>query len=430
MALDISNSARVFEYTLAALELALILQLVQMPFAVWADSYISKREKRILLIVSLIVLTLIIQGHLDFIISTHAIKTFEYNAILATAVSVYGYIFRPVVLVLFIMMTNPSARARAAWVLVAINAVVYMTAFFSSVSISFDDNGHFHRGPLGYTCFAVSFLLLAYLVYVSVVAFKGNKRSDMIIPIFVAVVIVAACGIDLFCPVSIPVSFLMCAITNGSVFYYLWIHLRFIREHERSMLAESRIQIMMSQIQPHFLYNTLASIQALCATDPPKAAKTVEMFADYLRQNLESLGDSDLIPLNKELEHCRIYTQIELLMFPEIDIEYKIGDSSFMLPALTIQPLVENAIRHGVRGIKDPKVTVLTYKDEEYHNIIIEDNGRGFDAADPANTGGKHIGIRNVRERLEKMCSGSLEVVSNIGKGCRITIRIPVKKEV
>ena len=117
-------------------------------------------------------------------------------------------------------------------------------------------------------------------------------------------------------------------------------------------------------------------------------------------------------------------------MFPEISIEYKISDSSFMLPALTIQPLVENSIRHGVRGIKGPKVTVSTYKNDDEHIIIIEDNGRGFDSTDPANMGGKHIGIRNVRERLEKMCSGSLEVFSAPGKGCKVTIKIPVKKEI
>lgn len=428
MTFEFSNSARLFTYTLAALELALILQLVQMSFAVWSDSYISKRERRILLIISLIVLTLIIQGHFDFLIGENVIGL--QSAILATAVSVYGYICRPIVIVLFIIMTDPEGRILPAWILCAINAVVHMTAFFSSIAISFDDNGRFHRGPLGYTCFVISLILLVYLLILSIRVFKSNRNIEMFIPLFITAVIVITCGIDLISNVSLPVSFLMCAITSGSVFYYLWLHLKFAREHERSLLAESRIQIMMSQIQPHFLYNTLASIQALCATDPPKAAKTVEMFADYLRQNLESLGDSELIPLNKELEHSRIYTQIELLMFPEINIEYKIGDSSFMLPALTIQPLVENSIRHGVRGIKDPKVTVSTYKNDEDHIIIIEDNGRGFDSTDPANTGGKHIGIRNVRERLEKMCSGSLEVFSSPGKGCRVTIKIPVKKEV
>jgi len=427
MSFEYFDSARIFSYTLAALDLALILQLVQMSFAVWSDSYISKRERRILLIISLLVLSLIIQGHLDFLIG---IDVFGSNkAFLATVVSVYGYICRPIVIVLFILMTDQAGRIMPAWILCGINAVIHMTAFLSSIAISFDSSGRFHRGPLGYTCFVISFILLVYLLILSVRIFKSNRNIEMFIPLFITAVIFITCGIDLTTAASLPVSFLMCAITSGSVFYYLWLHLKFAREHERSLLAESRIQIMMSQIQPHFLYNTLASIQALCATDPPKAAKTVEMFADYLRQNLESLGDSELIPLNKELEHSRIYTQIELLMFPMIKIEYKINDSSFMLPALTIQPLIENAIRHGVRGIKDPKVTVSTFRNDDHHIVVIEDNGRGFDSSDPANTGGKHIGIRNVRERLEKMCLGSLDVFSSPGKGCRVTIKIPVKKE-
>ena len=122
MTYNFTDSSRLFIYTLAALELVLILQLVQMSFAVWSDSYISKRERRILLIISLIVLTLIIQGHLDFMVGQNVIGS--HNPLIATAVSVYGYVFRPVVIVLFILMTDQTGRVAPAWILCAINAVI------------------------------------------------------------------------------------------------------------------------------------------------------------------------------------------------------------------------------------------------------------------------------------------------------------------
>jgi sensor histidine kinase YesM len=202
------------------------------------------------------------------------------------------------------------------------------------------------------------------------------------------------------------------------------------RKREQSLMAEQRIQIMMSQIQPHFLYNTLSTIQALCRKDPELAAQTVEKLGDYLRQNLAALGQSDLIPFNKELEHTRIYVDIEKLMSPDMEIEYQINDYNFLLPALTIQPLVENAIRHGIRGVKGGRITISARRDEGYHTIEITDNGKGFDVNDTLDTaGGKHIGIRNVSERVEKMCDGTLDVESTPGTGTTVTIFIPFREE-
>ncbi len=411
---------------MAVLDAALILQLLQMSFAVWADSYITKKEKTVLLIIGGLIVLLLIQGHIDFFTGAHMISVPGHNSLFATAVSVCGYILRPVLIASFIWLTDADAPKWPVWGLVGINTVVYIISIFFPVAIWFSDNADFHRGPLWFTCLAVSFLLIIYLFVLSVRSYTQRRHIDMVLPLFITSTIIAASVVDLIVKISMPVSFLMCTIVSGSVFYYLWMHLKQAREHETSLMAESRIQIMMSQIQPHFLYNTLASIQALCAKDPPKAAHTVEIFANYLRQNLESLGESELIPLKKELEHTRIYTEIELLMFPEIMIDYRISDQSFRLPALTIQPLVENSIRHGVRGVANPSINIITRREGNEHVIEIIDNGRGFDTTDITMMSGKHIGIRNVRERIEKMCGGSVTVTSSVGSGCTVIIRIPV----
>ena len=222
-----------------------------------------------------------------------------------------------------------------------------------------------------------------------------------------------------------PISFLTIAIVTGCVFYYIWLHLQFVRAHERDLETAQRVKIMMTQIQPHFLFNALNTIRALYAKDSPLADKTLEDFSAYLRQNLESLSQADLIPIDKELEHTRLYAEIEVLRFPNIRVEYHIEDEDFRIPALTIQPLVENAIRHGVRSRKDGLVTVSTVREAGAHRITVQDNGVGFDTKQEKSTEGAHIGLQNVKERVEQMCGGSMILKSEIGKGTSVMLLIP-----
>ena len=181
----------------------------------------------------------------------------------------------------------------------------------------------------------------------------------------------------------------------------------------------------MSQIQPHFLYNTLSTVQALCRIDPEKASEVTEKFAKYLRQNLESLDKDECIPIKKELEHTRIYSEIEMVRFPQIEIIYDIKDEDFSIPALSIQPMVENAIRHGVRIREHGVVSISTDFGERFHKIVIKDNGKGFDVKSLETMESSHIGVKNVKERIEKMCNGVVNIESTIGEGTTITIRIP-----
>jgi sensor histidine kinase YesM len=218
------------------------------------------------------------------------------------------------------------------------------------------------------------------------------------------------------------------AIVSCNLFYYIWLHLNFVREHEDDLMAHQRVQIMVSQIQPHFLYNTLSTIQALCHSDPEKAADTVEKFGTYLRQNIDSLNQTELIPFNKELEHTRVYVDIEQIRFPSISVRYDIDDVKdvdFDLPALTIQPMVENAIRHGVRSRKHGEIVVAAHKVDDNYVITIRDNGKGFDTSLLMNQDNSHIGIQNVKERIEDQCKGTFIIESTPGEGTLVTFRIP-----
>jgi len=131
------------------------------------------------------------------------------------------------------------------------------------------------------------------------------------------------------------------------------------------------------------------------------------------------------IRFSKELEHIRCYTEIELIRFPDMTVRYDIQTEEFLLPALTVQPLVENAIKHGLMGLEEGgTVTISAYEEQTDYCICVSDDGIGFDVSDLVDTK-KHIGIRNVRERLQAMCGGSLTIESQPGAGTRVQIRIP-----
>jgi sensor histidine kinase YesM len=192
-------------------------------------------------------------------------------------------------------------------------------------------------------------------------------------------------------------------------------------------LQESQISIMLSQIQPHFLYNTLNSIYQLCETNPMRARSMVNFFAEYLRNNLSSLEEPGLISFETELSHIKTYLEIEKIRFEDsLEIEYDIKCVDFSLPVLTVQPIVENAVKHGTSKKRGGgKVTISTDESKESHIIKVFDTGCGFDPSKPKDDGKRHVGIENVRQRLFNMCGGSLSIESEVGKGTLATIIIP-----
>lgn len=195
-------------------------------------------------------------------------------------------------------------------------------------------------------------------------------------------------------------------------------------------LEESRISIMLSQIQPHFLYNSLSSISYLCEIDPMAAQKAINDFSDYLRGNMDSLKLTKPIPFDKELEHIRIYLSLEKLRFDdELHIVYDIQTTGFRLPALTVQPLVENAVRYGVSKKEGGgTVTIATREHEDYIEIIVSDDGVGYEQNAVQEDGRTHVGIDNVRSRLAAMVDGIMEISSVKDVGTKVTIKLPKEK--
>ena len=214
----------------------------------------------------------------------------------------------------------------------------------------------------------------------------------------------------------------------------LLIYIRIFLEKEKK-IAEQQVELtkqstalMISQIQPHFLYNVLTTISNLCVTDPEEAEETTVLFSQYLRTNLDSLRNQEPVPFATELSHIRTYVELEKKRFGDIlNVEYDIKEQNFMVPSLGIQPIVENSIKHGIRGKNAPgHIKISTYKSDNGYKVIIEDDGVGFDMNMPPKEDGRsHVGMINVKERLRQMCGATTEVESSPGNGCRTEITIP-----
>lgn len=197
-------------------------------------------------------------------------------------------------------------------------------------------------------------------------------------------------------------------------------------------LVEMRNRIALSQIKPHFLYNTLNSIYVLCDLDKEQAKTAVNNLSNYLRGNLGSIESRAPIPFEKELEHTKVYIELEKLRFQDrFDVIYNINATDFTIPALTVQPLAENAIKHGLCKKKRGEKGILrisTFDNGDSYSIIIEDNGVGFDMEEYNNQQvipGQHIGLRNVRERIKILENADFSVSSEKGAGTKIEITIP-----
>ena len=209
---------------------------------------------------------------------------------------------------------------------------------------------------------------------------------------------------------------------------YLFVNMKkntiLLMEEKRNKEAE--IKIMMSQIQPHFIYNTLASISTLIKLDPDKAQQGLDDFTEYLRTNLSLINENNLISFADELKHIETYIALEKMRFGDrLNIKYDITVKDFFLPPLTIQPIVENAIKHGIlKQIKGGTVEIKTLEIGNAYIIEINDDGVGFNSNEIPNFDSSHIGISNVKYRLMTLCNGEMEITSELEKGTSVVITI------
>lgn len=289
---------------------------------------------------------------------------------------------------------------------------------------------------------SVVFILDGYLIYKLCDAFVEKTKFSLIYLIGYCVNIAALVTDSYYLTGYIAgrVSFIMPLAVVGFIAVIIFVHINnTVKAHSEARkaaelgeeLSELNTRLMISQIQPHFLYNALNSIKYMTKRDPKSAETAIVKFSNYLRANMDSLTQKEPIPVEKELEHVKNYAEIEKIRFGErLNIEFDIQSTDFCVPPLTVQPIVENAIKHGVNQKPEGgTVHIITRADENSRYIVVEDDGVGFDVNYIPDDGRSHVGIKNIKDRLNKLLGADVSIASVPGEGTRVEIRIPYINE-
>lgn len=208
------------------------------------------------------------------------------------------------------------------------------------------------------------------------------------------------------------------------------VTLNYAAELQKSQneLEQSNLKLLLAQIQPHFIYNSIMSLQAK-SVDNPVLYQGIKSFGKYLRANFESLTDNPLVSFSDELNNIRAYIQLVTLNYGDkLKVEYDIEVEDFMLPMLSVEPLVENAVRYGIGTYEQGGVVRITVRDElSYILIAVEDDGSGGNKLTDAQKKRKGIGIENVQMRLKALDMGELTITQD-EHGTRSEIRLKAEE--
>lgn len=266
------------------------------------------------------------------------------------------------------------------------------------------------------------FVTFGVIFYTAVTDRKLNAREKIAFSLYCILPLIAIILQNIFKGYAIAYASILLAAEI--LFFFISVQRNIALAEEQEKNRESQIRIMMSQIRPHFIYNSLSAISTLIPMDPPQAKSALDAFADYLRLNLSSLTETRLIPFEVELQHIKTYISLEKMRFKDrVNVVYNVWTTDFDVPPLSIQPIVENAIKHGIlKKIEGGTVTITVCETPPAYIVKIKDDGVGFDMDEVDFAGNEHIGLNNIRFRIAKMSAGTLTVKSEPGKGTEVTV--------
>ena len=307
----------------------------------------------------------------------------------------------------------------AAFIMFVISDIVniFTRMYFTSV------NGVYTRSDYMIVAQGYQFLMLAISFVVAILNRRLSTREKIAFSTYCVFPLLSIIIQNRFAGYAIAYASLLMAIEI--LFLFLNVERNIKLREEEKQLEEANVKIMVSQIQPHFVYNTLSSISTLIKIDPEKAQKGLDDFTEYLRANLTSISETGLVSFENELRHIQTYLSLEKIRFDErLNVNLDIQSKNFKVPPLSIQPIVENAVKHGVlQKLEGGTINIKTYETEEANIVEISDDGIGFDTKDPSFYKGNHIGISNIRYRLSTMCHGEMNIDSVVDKGTTVTVK-------
>ncbi|WP_051411416.1 sensor histidine kinase [Ruminococcus flavefaciens] len=349
--------------------------------------------------------------------------------------STVEHILFPMIAYIEILLVTPNVKRYLLFIPEGILILAEIINLFGpKIIFSFDKHLDYENRILFLSPYFTGMIYMLLLLRYSIRFFKSKERTKGATVIFIVFLTIFECYLE---AAYIVVDLMDEIVALDVIIFYFYLISIYQREMETKLrtseleLEKSRRVLTLSQIQPHFMYNSLTSIIYLCDKDTQKTKNALIDFSKYLRQNLDAMSRNGLVSIKEELEHTKIYLSLEKLRFDDdLNIEFDIRNEMFMLPVLTVQPMVENAVKHGINSSESGcgTVRIITDETETHHRITIMDDGAGFDTSALDNLDESHIGINNVRKRLEDECGGELIINSVPDEGTVCVILIPKEK--
>ena len=340
---------------------------------------------------------------------------------------------RPLVLMILSLIVLPNRKLRLPMAVPAIiNLVVYVLVGIGPMSGNLiAPDSAWHRSVVGMTVLYVELIYLTILLLFSIIYFKWDelKRSVIVFLIALQFILVSVLNV-----LGFPNEYVNAVSALGILEYYFYLSV--IYQHEiydeitkRDLtIAKNKLSLLRSQMHPHFIINALSIIRALIKRESEKAEHGIDDFADYLSVHIHAIQAEDLIDFQSELRHVNAYLSlVQADRSRQIEVLYDLKVTSFRLPPLSLEPLIENAVKYGT-GMNGGVITISTEETPKAVIIRVADNGTG-DAGHlqkPESTG---IGISNTRQRLAMLCGGTL-ATNLTDTGMTVTITIPKRSEV
>ncbi|MCR5399744.1 MAG: histidine kinase [Lachnospiraceae bacterium] len=339
--------------------------------------------------------------------------------------------------VLFVMaylrryVRNPKSREKVGWLVLLGYNVIFIYMLWRTFSAGSSYAAMIPIMVIG----GFSALYFIYILIRDFVAQTGRLEKSIAVTSFLLLVCVVMEIIYFLITGTYKVDFMEVGLIVFAVTQYVVLTEEGVaarheaaRAHElETEITNSRINIMVSQIQPHFMYNALSTIRALITKNPDEARTAIDFFTKYVRANMDSLSQKEAIPFKKEMDHVESYLYIEKLRFGDmLKVVYDIQTYDFTIPSMTVQTLAENAVKHGLLAREEGgTLTIRSRETANCFEVQIEDDGVGFDTTVGLDDSRSHIGIENSRKRLAALCGGTISIGSKKGVGTVVTITIP-----
>lgn len=330
--------------------------------------------------------------------------------------SAITYSLNPLLILLELYLIAPIKHKFLLVIPYIINVALAISDLFGTNFIyAYTEDHNFISGKLKVVPAIVVCFYILLLTFYSNYFIKNDERSKAIIVFFMSFSTIITVYLEYE---NIIVNHTTDIAAMEMLIYYFYLaaihHSKVQQKLHASELALERQnnELLMAQIQPHFINNSLLAIQARCM-DYPEIYDSIRNFSRYLRSNFDNIGNTHPITFEQELKNIKAYLALEKMNFGDrLTVEYDIDNEDFMLPALSVEPLVENAVRHGVAARENGGVVQIIQRDEESGIIIeVRDIGQGKLNLTEKQEKRRGIGVANVRARLAVNNKGVLELI-------------------